>query len=146
MPVLDFRASWLSTYHMLERAEQYRESMNAFVRMADMDRALQLSDSDWLTIKTAKDWLHDLQAAMKELRASKASSALNDAFSMFQGLRRAMDDFRGKLPADAPAEISLALFNAHRKLTEYNMKTRDSQYYIWAAGKSDPSFLSRLST
>ena len=123
---------WAPDLWNVGRALDYRDTINSFVSRNKDLHALELSNTDWESIKLVASWLKSFRSATTEMSTTK-SPMLSTTHAIFQGLQ---DDIKGilrGLPNSVSPRIKLGLTDAHRKLSDYYYQYDASPFYTWAA-------------
>ena len=128
-----FKYSLLLTFCLLiERALQYSQEINTFVRLNRDLSDLELSDNEWMSVKLVANWLEQFHKATVEMSTTKRSM-LSHTHAIFRGLQATLHDALVELPANIDPEIKDGLINTHTKLGTYYYWFDQSPFYLWAS-------------
>ena len=100
------------------RALDYRDTIDSFVSRNKDLHALELSNTDWESIKLVASWLKSFRCATTEMSATK-SVMLSTTHAIFRGLQDDIKDILRSLPNSVSSRIKLSLTDAYRKLSDY---------------------------
>src|SRR5260370_30419669 len=114
------------------RVLDYRETIDSFVSRNKDLHALELSNTDWESLKLETSWMKTFQSATKEMHATKVPM-LSMTHTIFRGLQDDIKNILRNLPNLASPKIKLGLTDAHHKLSDYYYQFDASPFYIWAA-------------
>ena len=114
------------------RALDYRETVNSFVSRNKDLHPLELSDTDWDSIKLVTSWLKSFRSATAEMSATKVPM-LSMTHAIFRGLQDDIKNTLRSLPDSVSPKIKLGLMDVHRKLSDYYYQFDASPFYTWAA-------------
>ncbi len=117
---------------MLGHALDYHDTIDSFVSRNKDLHALELSNTDWESIKLVAAWLKSFQSATTEMSATKVPM-LSTKHVIFQGLQDDIKNILHDLPSSVSSEIKLGLTDAHCKLSDYYYQFNASLFYTWAA-------------
>src|SRR5258707_4303381 len=117
---------------MLGHALDYHDTIDSFVSRNKDLHALELSNTDWESIKLVAAWLKSFQSATTEMSATKVPM-LSTKHVIFQGLQDDIKNILHDLPSSVSSEIKLSLTDAHCKLSDYYYQFDASLFYTWAA-------------
>ena len=118
----------------VERALDYRDTINSFVSRNKDLHTLELSNADWESIKLVASWLKLFRSATMEMSTTK-SPMLSTTHAIFRGLQDEIKDILRSLPDSVSPRIKLSLTDAHQKLSDYYYQFDASPFYTWAACK-----------
>ncbi len=130
--ILATNCIWVSNLWNVGRALNYRNTIDLFVSRNKDLHALELSNTNWESIKLVVSWLKSFRLATTEMSTTK-SPMLSMTHAIFQGLQ---DDIKGilhSLPNSVSPRIKLGLTDVHRKLSNYYYQYNASPFYTWAA-------------
>jgi hypothetical protein len=114
------------------RSLDYRDTIDSFVSRNKDLHALELSNSDWESIKLVTSWLKSFRSATTEMSATKVPM-LSTTHAIFRGLQDDIKNILRGLPSMVSPNIKLGLTDAHRKLSDYYYQFDASPFYTWAA-------------
>lgn len=114
------------------RALDYRDTIDSFVSRNKDLHALELSNTDWESIKLVASWLKSFRYATTEMSATKVPM-LSTTHAIFRGLQDDIKDILRDLPNSVSPQIKFGLTDAHRKLSDYYYQFDASPFYTWAA-------------
>ena len=89
-----------------------------------------MDEHEWLAITQVVDWLKMFHAATTQMSATKGSSVLSTAHSVFRGLQEHVLKIFQDLPTDTPPHISNSLLEAYHKLSDYYYKFDQSPFIV----------------
>jgi len=112
----------------------YHDTINSFVSRNKDLHALELSNTDWKSIKLVASWLKSFRSATMEISTTKLPM-LSMTHAIFWGLQDDIKDILCSLPNSISPRIKLSLTDAHRKLSDYYYQYDASPFYTWAACK-----------
>ncbi|KAK4698833.1 hypothetical protein P7C70_g7436, partial [Phenoliferia sp. Uapishka_3] len=131
--LLDSPTRWSSTYAMLDRAYQYRTTINKVVKLEIETLApYAISAVEWDVVNIIRRWLKSFADATLELSEGLIPSSAKVA-AVYDCLMDDVSEFLSELPEGAPSELKQALAEAHNKLAVYSAKRDDSKFAVWAA-------------
>ena len=114
------------------RALDYRDTIDSFVSRNKDLHALELSNTDWESLKLVTSWLKSFQSATTEMSTTRVPM-LSTTHAIFRGLQDDIKNILRDLPNSVSPKIKLGLTDAHRKLSEYYYQFDVSPFYTWAA-------------
>jgi hypothetical protein len=114
------------------RALDYCDTIDSFVLRNKDLHALELSNTDWESIKLVASWLKSFRYATTEMSAIKVPM-LSTMHAIFRGLQDDIKDILRDLPNSVSPQIKFGLTDAHRKLSDYYYQFDASPFYTWAA-------------
>ena len=114
------------------RALDYHKTIDSFVSRNKDLHALELSNTDWESLKLVTSWLKTFRSATTEMSATKVPM-LSMMHVIFRGLQDNIKNILCNLPNLVSLKIKLGLTDAHRKLSDYYYQFDASPFYIWAA-------------
>ena len=117
---------------MSGRALDYRDTIDSFVSRNKDLHTLELSTTDWESIKLVASWLKSFRSATTEMSATKVPM-LSTTHAIFRGLQDDIKNILYDLPNSVSPKIKLGLMEAHRKLSDYYYQFDASPFYTWAA-------------
>jgi hypothetical protein len=117
---------------MAGQALNYCDTIDSFVSRNKDLHALELSDTDWESIKLVTSWLKSFRSATTEMSTTKVLM-LSTTHTIFRGLQDDIKNILRDLPNSVSPKIKLGLTDAHRKLSDYYHQFDDLPFYIWAA-------------
>src|SRR5260370_6426648 len=114
------------------RALDYHKTIDYFVSRNKDLHALELSNTDWESLKLVTSWLKTFRSATTEMSATKVPM-LSTTHAIFRGLQDDIKNILHNLPNSASPKIKLGLTNAHRNLSDYYYHFDAPPFYISAA-------------
>ena len=117
---------------MLGQSLDYRDTIDSFVSRNKDLHTLELTNSDWESIKLMTSWLKSFRSATMEMSATKVPM-LSTTHTIFRGLQDDIKNILRGLPSMVSPKIKLGLTDAHRKLSDYYYQFDTSPFYTWAA-------------
>jgi len=130
--ILATNCIWVPNLWNVGHALDYCNTINSFVSRNKDLYALELSNTNWESIKLVASWLKSFRSATTEMLTTK-SPMLSTTHAIFQGLQ---DDIKGilcSLPDSVSPRIKLGLTDAHHKLSDYYYQYNTSPFYTWVA-------------
>jgi sulfur relay (sulfurtransferase) DsrC/TusE family protein len=112
-------------------ALDYRETIDSFISRNKDLHALELSNTDWESIKLVASWLKSFQSATTEMSATSVPMLLT-MHAIFRGLQDDIKNILRNLPNSVSPKIKLGLTDAHCKLSDYYYQFDASPFYTWA--------------
>jgi hypothetical protein len=110
----------------------YCDTIDSFVSRNKDLHALELSDTDWESLKLVTSWLKSFRSATTEMSATKVPM-LSTTHAIFRGLQDNIKNILCNLPNSVSPKIKLGLTDAHCKLSDYYYQFDASPFYTWAA-------------
>lgn len=114
------------------RALDYRDTIDSFVSRHKDLHTLELSNTDWESLKLVTSWLKSFRSATTEMSATKVPM-VSTTHAIFRGLQEDIKNILRNLPNSVSPTIKLGLTDAHRKLSDYYYQFDASPFYTWAA-------------
>lgn len=114
------------------RALDYRDTIDSFVSRNKDLHALELSNTDWESLKLVTSWLKSFRSATTEMSTTRVPM-LSTTHAIFRGLQDDIKNILRDLPNSVSPKIKLGLTDAHRKLSDYYYQFDVSPFYTWAA-------------
>ena len=114
------------------RALDYRDTIDSFVSRNKDLHTLELSDTDWESLKLMTSWLKSFRLATTEMSATKVPM-LSTTHAIFRGLQDDIKNILCNLPNSVSLKIKLGLTDVHCKLSDYYYQFDASPFYTWAA-------------
>ena len=112
----------------------YCDTIDSFVSRNKDLHALELSNTNWESIKLVASWLKLFWSVTMEMSTTKLPM-LSMTHAIFQGLQDDIKDILHSLPNSILPRIKLGLTDTHRKLSDYYYQYDASPFYTWAACK-----------
>jgi hypothetical protein len=114
------------------RALDYRNTIDCFVSRNKDLHALELSNTDWESLKLVTSWLKSFRSATTQMSATKVPM-VSTTHAIFRGLQEDIKNILRNLSNSVSPSIKLGLTDAHRKLSDYYYQFDASPFYTWAA-------------
>jgi sulfur relay (sulfurtransferase) DsrC/TusE family protein len=135
MLILDVITRWSSTYHMMDRALDFKEELQKF--MDRYDFSVSISEDNWKVIEIVRDWLKAFHEATVQMSTTN-KPMLSEVLLVYAGLQQHLQNLiRGFGKSSIPIDPSLraCLVQAHEKLGKYRLRALENHLYYWAIRK-----------
>jgi hypothetical protein len=129
MLILDVVTRWSSTYHMLERALDFKEELIKF--MEKYEFSVEIDDLDWTVIEIVRDWLRIFQEATLQM-STTSKPMLSEVLGIYAGLQVHLKNLVSKYPESLDPCLRSSLVDAHQKLAKYRRYALENYHYYWA--------------
>jgi hypothetical protein len=127
-----FLANRCGTAIMPGQALDYCNTIDCFVSRNKDLHALELSNTDWESLKLVMSWLKSFRSATTQMSTTKVLM-VSTTHVIFRGLQEDIKNILHNLSNSVLPSIKLGLTDAHRKLSNYYYQFDVSPFYTWAA-------------